>query len=193
MSYGHPIDAAILADYWAGALAAADEEMVELHLLDCDACGARLRDVMALGESVRALAREGVLRMVVSDAFLRRAEDDGLHVREYAVSPGGAVQCTVGAEDDLLVARLAADLSAARRVDLCFEDQHGAEQRRLQDIPFHREARDVVYQEAIALMKAAPSQTMVARLVSIDDAGGEQLLGEYTFNHTRTLPGPGAG
>jgi hypothetical protein len=30
---------------------------------------------------------------------------------------------------------------------------------------------------------------MIARLIAVDDAGGERLLGEYTFNHTRTLPG----
>jgi hypothetical protein len=37
-------------------------------------------------------------------------------------------------------------------------------------------------------MKAAPTFTMVVRLVAVDDAAGERLLGEYTFNHTRTLP-----
>ena len=57
--------------------------------------------------------------MVVSDAFLRRAAQDRLHVRTYAPPPGGSVACTVTAE-------------------------------------------------------------------------AERLLGEYTFNHTRSLPGPGA-
>jgi hypothetical protein len=33
---------------------------------------------------------------------------------------------------------------------------------------------------------------MIARLVAFDETGGERLLGEYTFNHTRSLPGPGA-
>ncbi|MGO8700315.1 MAG: hypothetical protein ACLQVY_21705 [Limisphaerales bacterium] len=41
--------------------------------------------------------------------------------------------------------------------------------------------------------KAAPSNKMIVRLVTFDDTGVERLLGEYTFNHTRTLPGPGAG
>ena len=49
----------------------------------------------------------------------------------------------------------------------------------------------MVYQESITFMKAAPSLTLVARLVAIDDAGGERVLGEFTFNHTRTLPGRG--
>jgi hypothetical protein len=33
---------------------------------------------------------------------------------------------------------------------------------------------------------------LIARLVAVDEAGGERLLGEYTFNHTRTLPGRSA-
>lgn len=192
MSCSHPVDAAILADYWLGAIEGPDEEAIEQHLLDCDPCGARLRDVMALIEGVRAIASEGSLRMVVSDAFLQRAGEDGLQVREYAPAPGGAVQCTVGADDDLLVARLAANLSEARRVDLCFFDGGGVEQGRLRDIPFRSEAGQVVYQEAIAFMKAAPSLTLIARLVGVDDAGGERVIGEYTFHHTRSLPGPGA-
>ena len=31
-----------------------------------------------------------------------------------------------------------------------------------------------------------------ARLIAFDEAGVERLLGEYTFNHTRSLPGPSA-
>jgi hypothetical protein len=39
-------------------------------------------------------------------------------------------------------------------------------------------------------MKLAPTMTMIARLVAVDESGNEQQLGEYTFNHTRTIPGP---
>jgi hypothetical protein len=76
MSCPNPIDAAVLADYWLGALAGREEEAVEEHLLVCDQCGARLREVIALAEGVRKLAREGSLRMVVSDAFVRRAAEE---------------------------------------------------------------------------------------------------------------------
>jgi hypothetical protein len=188
----NPIDAAVLADYWLAALADPEEEAVEEHLLDCDRCGARLREVIALAEGVRNLAREGCLRMVLSDAFLQRAAEEGLRVREYAPPAGGGVQCTVTAEDDILIARLAANLSGAKRVDLCICDEHGLEQLRLRDIPVHSGASSVVYQESITFMKAAPTLKMIARLVTFDEAGGERLLGEYTFNHTRSLPGPGA-
>ena len=192
MRCSNPIDAAVLADYWTGALAAAEEEVIEEHLLDCDGCGARLREVIALAEGVRHLAREGSLRMVVSDAFLKRAAEEGLRVREYAPPPGGGVECTVTAEDDILIGRLAANLSGAKRVDLCICDEHGVEQLRLPDIPVHSGASSVVYQESITFAKAMPTSKMIARLVTFDEAGGERLLGEYTFNHTRSLPGPGA-
>ena len=158
MSCSHPIDAAVLADYWLAALANPEEEAVEEHLLDCDRCGARLREVIALAEGLRKLAREGSLRMVVSDAFLKRAAEEGLRVREYAPPPGGSVECTVTAEDDILIGRLAANLSGAKRVDLCICDERGVEQFRLADIPVHSGASSVIYQESITFAKAMPGQ-----------------------------------
>jgi hypothetical protein len=192
VSCSNPIDAAVLADYWLAALASPEEEAVEEHLFECDRCGGRLREVIALAEGVRNLAREGCLRMVVSDAFLQRAAEEGLRVRHYAPPPGGGVQCTVTAEDNILIGRLAANLSGARRVDLCICDERGVEQLRLPDIPVHPGASSVALQESITFAKAAPTHKMIARLVTFDEAGGERLLGEYTFNHTRSLPGPGA-
>lgn len=185
----HPIDAAVLADYWMGMPAEAGA--VELHLLECDECGARLREVAALAEGIRELARAGSLRMVVSDTFLRRAAAEGLRVREYAPAPGGSVQCTVTAEDDLLIGRLAADFRGAERVDLCLCDEHGVEQGRMPDIPVRPGAGNVALQESITFAKAAPDHSMMLRLVAVEAGGGERVLGEYRFHHTRSLPGPG--
>src|SRR5262245_11365555 len=130
MSCSNPIDAAVLADYWLAMLATTEEEAVEEHLLGCDECGARLREVIALAEGVRKLARGGSLRMVVSETFLSRAAEQGLHVRQYAPPSGGGVQCSVDAEDDILIGRLTADLSGAKRIDLCVCDERGVEQLR---------------------------------------------------------------
>ncbi len=188
----NPLDVAVLADYWLGALAEADEEAVEEHLFACDSCGARLREVIVLAGGIRSLAREGSLRMVVSEAFLARAAEEGLRVRQYSPPPGGGVQCTVTAEDDILIGRLAANLEGAKRVDLLICDAQGAEQLRLPDIPVRSGAGSVIYQESISFAKAMPTSVMVARLVAVDEAG-ERPLGEYTFNHTRSIPGPGAG
>jgi hypothetical protein len=192
MNCSTPIDAAVLADYWLAALTKREEQATEEHLFTCDECGVRLGDVIALADGVRSIARAGSLRMVVSEAFLERAAEEGLRIRQYAPPAGGSVQCTVTAEDDFLVARLAADLVGANRVDLCLCDERGVEQLRLPDIPAHSGAGDVFYHESITWAKAMPTTTLIARLVTFDEAGGERLLGEYTFNHTRSLPGPGA-
>jgi len=186
----NPIDAVVLADYWLSALPEAEEAAVEQHLFACDECGTRLREVMALAEGIRNLAREGSVRMVVSDEFLRRTQEEGLRVRQYAPPPGGGVQCTVTAEDDILIARLAADLRKVKRVDLSICDEQGAERVRLRDIPVNSGAGSVVYQESITFAKAMPTNIMIMRMVAVDEAGGEHVLGEYTFNHTRTMPGP---
>jgi len=63
---------------------------------------------------------------------------------------------------------------------------------RLPDIPFYSGAGSVTFQQSITYAKAAASETMIARLIAFDEAGVERLLGEYTFNHTRSLPGPSA-
>ena len=189
MSCASPIDVDVLTDYWLAALAQSEEGAVEEHLLGCDGCGERLREVIALAEAVRNLAREGSLLMVVSDAFVKRVAEEGLRVREYTPPPGGGIACTVTAEDDFLIGRLTANLSGAKRVDLCFCDERGVERLRLPDIPFDSREGSVAFQQSMTYAKAAPSETMIARLVTFDDAGGERLLGEYTFNHRRSLPG----
>lgn len=191
MSCQNPIDISLLADYWAGALLPAEEEPLEEHLFACDPCGSLLRECIALAESIRALTRQGSLLMVVSDTLLKRLAAEGARVREYAPPAGGGIACTVTADDDFLIGRLTADLRGATRIDLSICNESGAEQLRLADVPFRPEAGSVAFQQSITYAKAAPSETMIARLVGFDQAGAENLLGEYTFNHTRTLPGPG--
>jgi hypothetical protein len=168
----NPIEADVLLDYWLATLPPPAEEAVEEHLLTCDRCGDQLRE----------------MRVVVSDGFVQHAKEWGGRVREYAPPRGGSVPCTVAAEDDLLVARLAADLSGSTRVDLSFCDAEGIERQRLTDIPVRAEAGGVIYQESITFAKASPSNTMIARLVAVDAEGVERLIGEYTFHHTRTIP-----
>jgi Putative zinc-finger len=185
-----PIEAAVLMDYWLGALPSAAEEAVEEHLMSCDGCGDRLRAVIALAEGLRTLARSGSLVVVISDQLVKHASETGQRVREYAPPPGGSVQCTVAADDDLLVARLAADLSGAARVDLSWCEPPGGELLRMADIPVRGDTGTVICQQSITFAKASPSNTLIARLVAVDTEGTERPLGEYTFHHTRTIPDP---
>ena len=81
-------------------------------------------------------------------------------------------------------------LTTASRVDLSWCDTRGIEHQRLSDVPIRADAGAVICQQSITWAKASPTATMIARLVAVDGSGGERLLGEYTFNHTRTIPGP---
>jgi hypothetical protein len=177
-------------DYWLADLPPDTEGLVEEHLLTCDACGDRLRATITLAERLRALARSGALQVVVGEGFVQHAVETGLRLREYAPPRGGSVPCTVAADDDLLVARLATGVVAAARVDLIWCDQRGVEQQRMVDIPIRHDAGEVICQQSIVWAKASPTATMVARLLAVEGNGSERVLGEYTFHHTRTIPGP---
>jgi len=190
ISCSSPIETAVLMDYWLALLPSDAEGAVEEHLLTCDACGDRLREVIALAESLRTLARSGSLQVIVSDDFVNHAVRAGLRVRQYSPRPGERIQCTVAADDDLLVARLAVDVATSSRVDLSWCDPSGVEHQRMTDIPLDADAGDVICQQSITWAKASPSSTMIARLLAVDDQGEQRLIGEYTFHHTRTIPGP---
>ena len=185
-----PVEAAVLMDYWLATLSASAEDPVEQHLMTCDACGDRLREVIALAEGLRALARSGTLQVVISEQFRNHVAQEGLRVREYAPPRGGSVQCTVAADDDLLLARLAVDLTTTSRADLSWCDPAGVELQRMADIPIRADAGSVICQQSISWAKASPTSSMIARLLAVDDEGNERVLGEYTFHHTRTISGP---
>ena len=186
----NPVEAATLMDYWLALLPSTAEDAIEEHLMTCDACGDRLRHVISLSEGLRTLARSGSLMVVISDRFVKHAAETGLRVREYAPARGESIPCTVAADDDMLVARLAVDLTTASRVDLSWCDPRGVEHQRMADIPIDAESGSVICQQSITWGKASPSMTLTARLLAVNEAGEEHLLGEYTFNHTRTIPGP---
>ncbi len=187
MSCETPLDFGLLADYWAGTLSAEEEAPVEEHLFGCDECSAALGEIRALAEGVRELARQGSLRWIASDAFLKRSAENGLRVRQYAPPAGGSVECTVTETDDLLIGRLAAALGNVAHVDLSICDGTGIERGRLIDIPFHARTPEVIYHESMLVARSSPTSVMVAKLVAVDEKG-ERLLGEYTFHHTRSLP-----
>ncbi|MGE3402667.1 MAG: zf-HC2 domain-containing protein [Vicinamibacterales bacterium] len=182
-----PLDADVLMDYWLAALSPADEDRVEQHLMACDPCGDRLRETIVLADTLRALARSGSLRVVVNDEYARRAAAAGRRIREYRAAPGEHIQCTVSADDDLLLSRLTVDLQGAARVDVALCDERGTERHRLVDVPVRDDGGSVLFQESIDAAKAMPTSTLVMRLLAVEQEGSERVLGEYTFHHTRTI------
>ena len=177
------VDFSVLIDYWLGDLARDQEERVEEHFLGCAACSETVADLVALAGGVRSLSNGGVVRAVVTSGFLDRLVGEGLRVREYRLAPGGRVECTVAPSDDLVAARLVADLPAAEQIDLVACDAEGREAHRLKDIPVHPSAREVVLLERTDRLRALPACVQRMRLVALA-SDGERLLGEYTFVHT---------
>jgi hypothetical protein len=185
-----PIDPVLLADYWLALLSESEEAQVEEHLLACDACGDRLREIIQLSDALRALARSGTFRVIVPEDFITHAVETGRRVRQYDFAPGQTTACTISADDEMLIGRLAADLSGVDRVDLSIRDPQGVERQRMADIFVRRDGGRVILHESAVWAKLSPSTTMVAHLLAVENDGAERLLGEYTFQHTRTIPGP---
>jgi len=183
----HPsIDA--LVDYWLDDGDAAAIEAIDEHLMECEPCGRALDDLVALGDSVRAAFRSGAVSAMASDAFLKRVVGRGVHVREYRLPRNGSVNCTVGPDDELLVAHLETPLQGVERLDavvtLSFEPDV---QHRLQDVPFDSQAGEVLWLPKLGLVRNAPAHTAEVTLLSVD-AGAPRELGRYTFRH-RPWPG----
>lgn len=182
-----PLDLATLVDYWFGDLEGPDLDGVEGHLLECDACGSVLRSLVATGDGVRRLAREGAFGVVVSPSFLETASRQGLRVREYRVPAGGRVDCTVTAEDDLLVGRLQGDFRGVSRLDLVIQAADGSEHR-VFDLPVSPSSTELIVAQAMPAVRAMPSSTMRMRLLA-REGEGDRLVGEYTFAHTASATG----
>ena len=177
----HPIDDGVLVDYWFGELPEADEERVEGHLLACDSCGDRLQRLVAIGQGVRELASEGAVGVVISPLFLATADRRGVRVRQYTVQAGGSVDCTITAEDDLLVTRLLGDFRGAERVDLV-ATVPGAGEQRATDLPVDPSAPEILIAMDMPFVRALGETVVRMRLVAPGPTG-DRLLAEYTFNH----------
>jgi hypothetical protein len=181
-----PIADADLLDWWTGDLANGERRRVEEHLLSCGSCSSRAEGLHELGEGIGLLVRAGALPLAVLPAVIERLRREGRRIREYRVSPGGGVRCTVGPEDDVVLTRLAADLRGVSRLDLVSRVDDGPEER-LADVPFDAAAGEVVFAPPADVLRAQPAHVARFRLLAIG-AEGERLLGEYTFNH-RPWPG----
>jgi len=175
-----------LADYWLGDVSPEAEAAIEEHLFECAACSELLAWVSRFGEALKAAARRGNVGMLVTPEFLERLVREGFRVRSYAPPSGGDVQCTVTKSDDLLMGRLRADLSSARRIDAVVSSESGTMNFRIEDVPFRAVVdAELVWNQPMDLARASGRDVMVIRLVAATE--GDRLLAEYTFRHTPTV------
>lgn len=170
-----------LLAWWLDELDEEDAHEVELHLFECDECGACVRELLRMGGAMRNALLEGHVAGAVSERFIDRLREDGLNIREYHLEAGGSVACTVAPDDDLVVSYLRAPLEGVDRLDVVYEDHTGT--HRATEIPFDPSRNIVSFIAPTALLKTwGPAQQRVRLLAVKDDA--ERVVGEYTFNHT---------
>ena len=182
-----PLTDETLLAWWAGELATPEQDRLEEHLLSCDECARRGQALAAVVEGVRGLVRKGELPTVLLPAVVERLQHEGRQIREYRVRPGGGIQCTVSPDDDVVLARLTADLGGVSRLDLTIRVDDGPEQR-LSDLPFDLEDDELIFAPSADWLRGLPAHVQQLRLLAVDPQG-ERLLGEYAFHHT---PWPGA-
>jgi hypothetical protein len=174
-------DAALL-DWWGGELLHRERARLEEHLLSCEACTARAAASVHLAQGVRDLVRAGELPAVLLSSVVEAMRREGRRIREYRVAPGQGVQCTVGPDDDVVLARLSADLKNVARLDLVSRAP-GVGEYRLADLPFDPSAGEILFAPSAEMLRARPASVETMRLVAVGP-DGEHLLGEYSFNHT---------
>ena len=177
-----PLD--VLLQDWLGEADPATREVVDAHLMACDACGELLDELVALGGGVREAVRAGHVGLVAGPRFLERLAARGARVREYRLAPNGSVNCTVAPEDDVLVSRLQAPLQGVQRLDISIElSTEPGVVHRAEDVPFDAAAGEVLVLPAIAQVRTLPAHTMRLTLLA-QEPGGTREVGRYEFRHT---------
>lgn len=180
---GHPSFGQLL-EYWLHDTDEAATDTIDAHLLGCDACGALVDEIAALGEGVRAAFRAGQVATSTGVAFLHTLAARGLKLREYRVAPGGSVNCTIAPDDDLLVTRLEAPLQGVTRLDLRVRLSHAPDTPlEWTDIPFDPAAGEVLHLPKPAEVRRMPAHSAEMTLLAVDARGGSRELGRYHFHH----------
>jgi hypothetical protein len=180
---GHLSVDALLAWWLGDAASAAEVDAVDEHLMQCDACGETLDELVALGDGVRAAFRAGVVSAVATAAFVERLAAQGVRVREYRLPPNGSVECSVAPDDDLLVSHLEVPLAGVERLDaVAVSSLEPGVEHRLEDVPFDAKTGEVLWLPKVLQVKALPEHTLRVTLLAVGP-GGARELGRYAFHH----------
>ena len=177
-----PIAFADVVDYWAGDLTGAEEDRIEEHVFSCADCAREVAAAEALARGIAAVAREGRLRTVVSDAILNRLAADGVRVRMYTLDGSGIVPCAVWADDEVVVARILADFAEVDSVTIVTRQASGDEISRLSDVAVRPGQREILNAFSAAHLRKLPA-TRVKVTVTTQMGRGERTIAEYTLEH----------
>ncbi|GAO01664.1 zf-HC2 domain-containing protein [Anaeromyxobacter sp. PSR-1] len=173
-----------LSDWWAGDLPPAERDVLEEHLLACEACAARAARLADLAGGVAALARSGAVTGPTTAGVLARLERDGLRVHRYAIAAGQVVPCSVWPEDEVMAAVLdVRGLAAGEedRFDLLASVGEDPPVR-VDDVPLDRTTGTLVWLSVAARERRRSATRVSFRLIRVA-ADGESVVGEYGLAH----------
>lgn len=172
-----------LSDYWT--VDASDEaiERIEAHVVVCGACAALLGETEQLRRGIAHAVRTGGVQAFVTDSVLNQLARDGVRVRSYAMDAGGAVQCAVWDEDEILVTRLRANFTGIDAVDAVMRLETGEEWGRATGVPVSEGGRELIIALPASLVRRAPEVPMRLTLRDSAAPADEAPLAEYTFDH----------
>lgn len=181
-----PIGFADVVDYWAGDLTTAQEDQIEEHVFTCADCARELAAAEALARGIAAVTRGGRVQAVVTDGILNRLAADGVRIRMYSLDGSGVVPCAVWAGDDLVVARIRADLADVEAVTIVTRQTSGEEIGRLSDVAVRPGQREILNAFSAAHLRKLPP-TRVSVTVTAQAGSSERTLAEYTLEHAGAL------
>ena len=184
-----PIAFADVVDYWAGDLSQAQEGLIEEHTFTCADCARELAAAGAMAGGIAAVAREGRLHAVVTDAILNRLAADGVRIRMFTLEGTGIVPCAVWADDDLVVSRIRVDLAGVDAVTIVTRRASGEEIGRLSDVPVRPGQHEILNAFSAAHLRSLPA-TRVHVTVTAQGGSSQQTLAEYTLEHAGAFDRP---
>jgi hypothetical protein len=177
----HP-DLDRLLDYWFGDLDPANTDRVDAHLFGCDACGAVVECIAALGLGTREAFATGRIGSVVTPRFVEQLVTQGLRVRQYRVPCNGSVNCSTAPDDEVLVGRMQVALQGVQRLDVGADFDFGGDTVWLRDVPIDATSAEVVLLPALAAVRRLPTHVLRVQLLSVDAMSWGEL-GHYSFHH----------
>ena len=172
-----------LADYWTPDLAESDRDRIESHVFACAACAARLADAERLRQRIGDIVRAGAFQSVITDAVLNTLSRDGVRIRTYTVGPGESIQCTVWADDEIMVTRLRGDFAGVSAVSAVMRLENGVELDRAVDVPIRDGSTELLLAMSADQIRRGPDAPIHLIVTRGSNSVGGEVLAEYVFDH----------
>jgi len=172
-----PVSEAALTEY---ALGGGDADEVELHVVGCGVCAARLEKTLVVVRGLRELAASTV-RPVLSREELAQKRSAGVAISETELVGAEVSWRTDGSQ--LYVAVLRADLTDLARIDVHYCAPDGSLQAIYPDAPFRADAAELLLccDEHVA----SAHEALRFRVVGISRDSQRRVLADCTVRAAR--------